>query len=303
MSAKHLEAAARYNVKIVNEPRKTYYVYRYSVGGVPFYVGVGTRWRYLGHLVRSHSVLMRRKLEKLRRDGTRFSIKVVLHTNDRDKANAHEIALIHKYGRLKDGGTLYNIALGGDGGDTIGGKKKYHNPRTGEQSVFVQGQQPKGWRKGALPESSTSGYVDYYNPETNEHRRVPPDERPPRGWIFGRPRMGNTGPIGRIIIHNSELKTNKWIHKDEPIPRGWARGRLPGTTTQNRTAYHDPVSGKKKYLLAGERPPKGWKRGIPPTTGKPVKIGNIRFESEQAAMAHFKLSRYRLRKRSDFKQL
>ena len=100
-----------------------FYVYRYNrADGTPYYVGKGTRSRaYSQH---NHMVKL----------PSRERIEIVAKDLTADEADAHEIALIKKYGR-KDLGTgcLCNLTDGGNGiqGHSPVTRKKMSDARSG----------------------------------------------------------------------------------------------------------------------------------------------------------------------------
>jgi hypothetical protein len=104
-----------------------YYIYELHdprVGQV-FYVGMGTGARAEKHFKyfddTDHS-FKSNVIRKIIQSGLVPIIKKVFFTNDRQLACTHERELIQHYGRRCDNsGILVNIALGGDGGDTVTG--------------------------------------------------------------------------------------------------------------------------------------------------------------------------------------
>lgn len=96
---------------------KAFYVYEYRdpLTGIPFYVGKGIGDRWKQHIGRTHNVIMRSKLEKLKVAGLEPCIIKVHEGLTEQDALDKEAVLISKYGRIIEGGSLCNFSLGGQG--------------------------------------------------------------------------------------------------------------------------------------------------------------------------------------------
>lgn len=96
---------------------KAFYVYEYRdpLTGVPFYVGKGIGDRWKQHLYRTHNVIMRSKLKRMKETGLEPTITKVFEGLTEQDALYRESELIHKYGRIIEGGSLCNLSLGGQG--------------------------------------------------------------------------------------------------------------------------------------------------------------------------------------------
>lgn len=284
-------------VELLGKPRRRYYLYVYSREGVPFYVGVGTTGtgRACAHLV-SAAQFMRRKIKSTLRKKIKITISIVKSSDSREVIQLEEKRYIAKY-RKEYPGELANITSGGDGGDTMQGRKKYINPKTGECKVFHEGKAPKGWTRGV--NHSMVGYVTYHNPNTLEGIRLPQGETPPKGFIKGG-RPIYSGPTGKIIYHHKTTKKLRYVRPSEKLTTDWIKGR-PNGSILGRTAYYCPKSLKKVYVEAGKVPPKGYVKGIHPTTGLKCKYKGRTYPSVQAAMRDHSITRGAVTQHSSFK--
>jgi hypothetical protein len=88
-------------------------VYIWYDNNQPFYVGIGGETR-LNHPKRNKWATNRRKKSEERGN---FRQEVIL-TASRKNCSEVEKLLIRTYGRVSEGGLLFNFTLGGDGGDT-----------------------------------------------------------------------------------------------------------------------------------------------------------------------------------------
>ena len=159
------------------------------------------------------------------------------------------------------------------------GKKKYYNPKTGEEKLLFD--QIEGWLPGSpkLSKSLTGIHKNkkyYYNPETMEVINIKENSTPPEGWVKGNPNAAtNTGVFGKVLSHcPSTGKTykgytvpegyalgdpNVWIHDGINskrfnvgffgIPEGWQMGRLGG---EKRSIAKKNNSEKKVMTPLGE---------------------------------------------------
>lgn len=103
---------------LLTEP--IYYVYMYrdprpEKFGTPVYIGMGKGERMYDHLNKSHSRAMRAFITKVTRMGLPVAPELVRTGLLQAEAFDLERELIAKYRRRKDGGTLLNLTLGGEG--------------------------------------------------------------------------------------------------------------------------------------------------------------------------------------------
>jgi hypothetical protein len=296
MSTRYKIAAESFNYQIIGKVTREFYVYTYMVHDTPFYVGVGKRGtlRCLHHfsLLDHGNKYFIRKLKKLRCAGTLITIKIIRCSDNRNTILDLERRLIYEYGQVNQGGILCNITDGGDGGDTYKGRKKFHNPETGETKAFYPGKQPKNWIRGGNPEKVQPTIV-CYDPNNNHVMKVFAHSKIPKGYCLGRPKGVKTGPTGKVIISNPKTQEYLWVLPNTSLPKGWIRGRSHKSSTQGRTAYYDPITKQKKYFINIVDVPNGWVKGIPPTTGKTVIVGTQKFSSVVDAARHFGLTRYK----------
>lgn len=108
------------------------YIIFHPVYGIPIYVGKGKGKRWLDHTKRSSNLLIKRLVAKYGLDLP--IVKIQQGLTDK-QAFASEIALIKTIGRIKDGGSLYNMTDGGDGvtGLSVESRKKMSEARLGRK--------------------------------------------------------------------------------------------------------------------------------------------------------------------------
>lgn len=128
------------------------------------------------------------------------------------------------------------------------------------------------------------GYRCYYNKETDEHLRLPPDIQPPFGFepgVRAFKKDGSNGNNGRYYWHHPETKQVKKFSNLDIIPEGWVKGN-PNADTSDRnglrgsTYYYNPITGEEKRQQTA---PPGWIKGrsiVWVTNGLQEKQINIR---------------------------
>jgi hypothetical protein len=97
-----------------------YYVYLLRDGGVPFYVGKGTKDRMYHHAwqarKKARNLPVHNKIRKMWREGRDIEYEIVSRTEDDSEAFAIERRLIAEIGRRDRGvGSLMNLTDGGEG--------------------------------------------------------------------------------------------------------------------------------------------------------------------------------------------
>lgn len=291
-----------YSVK--GEISKLFYVYKYIVEGKPIYIGMASNGtnRHLQHLLLNPTwtgQLFLRKLKSAIKKKQKIVIRIVYNTNKRRRAEDKEKELIAKYGRINSGGILYNIAAGGDGGDTYNGRIFYHNIECTKESAFVEGEQPKGWLLGRLPRSNGCWY---HNLQSGQQRRWVDPADVPTGWVRGyHPDKGNANPDVKGSLFYTHSVTGQRTRSKIPLKGKWKPGR--GTSSTDGTySIYDPKTNQRRFLKHGKPIPKGWVKGVPSThkgSSKSIQINGMDFISIEAACKHFKTTRYKLLKMKD----
>jgi hypothetical protein len=94
-----------------------YYVYRHVRldKNEPFYIGIGNHISYNIPYSRAYCSRRRNKIWKLITNKTQYKVEILLDNLTKEQAFKKEIEFISLYKRLKEGGTLSNLTLGGEG--------------------------------------------------------------------------------------------------------------------------------------------------------------------------------------------
>lgn len=258
-----------FRVKVVGKISKDYYVYQYEDAlGVPFYVGLGTRdgktytyqrcYQHLNNALKGHNSHLCRKLRKMRNNLADVIIKIIRSSSARSRMAELEQELILEYGQVSLGGTLCNVAHGGDGGKTVeNGSRKINNGHS--VRVLPPGKRlPTGWAYGDLPREHPR--VACYCPKTGRRTRVYSKDEVPRGYVLGTPKGAKSGPKGKQIWHDPKSQKMFWLTADES-KAGLVRGRSNQGSTSNRFAVYNETTGKTKFLRQGSTIPKGYRIG------------------------------------------
>ena len=123
-------------VEYWNEPAKGgHYVYLFRLNGKPAYVGKGTKDRLWDHeraaLHHRRKTRWQRVLAGAIRRGVQISVEVLSEGMSNAEANAYEVQLIARFGRLDlASGTLHNRTAGGDGLTREDAIRVFSNPKT-----------------------------------------------------------------------------------------------------------------------------------------------------------------------------
>jgi hypothetical protein len=252
--------------------------------------------RYLQHLSRKDDGLFARKLRKLKKRSAKVKIRIVANFDDRLDACREEVRLISLYGRLNDGGTLYNVASGGDGGNTYNGRRFYHDPVSMQEGLYQDGDQPDNWIRGRPSVAAiTLGKSNFYNVKTGKIKRLIDGRGLGKSWRKGLPPDKGYGPCGKKIYHDKSGKM-LWLHKDETPPKGFKPGRSNQGSTSGRQAYHDPKTRRAVFVEQGMKIPKGMIKGLPMREGHQIRIGDAIYSSYTQACKELNTSRFLLEK-------
>ena len=259
----------QFNVTVKGKISKDYYVYVYEdQAGVPFYVGIGSRngvsytyhrcYQHLNSARKGVTSHLCRKLRKMQRLSECIVIRIVRCSSQRQTVCELEKKLILEYGPVNEGGTLCNLADGGDGGTTVRpGSRKITDGKT--TRMLPRGARlPEGWVYGE-PERARPR-VACYCPKTGRRTRVYTTGEVPKGWILGAPSGVATGPRGKQIWHNPKSGKMFWLSETDP-KRGLVKGRSNKGSTAGRMAVYCAKTDRTRFIEKGEQIPRGFKLG------------------------------------------
>lgn len=225
-----------------------FYVYViFRPNGTPCYVGKGRGRRWLKSKAHTNNKHLQRIMEKAGQDLPR--VKVREHLTEKD-AFATETSLILALGRIKDGGCLANVVLGGGGvsglNHTADAKKRISDGLRGIVRSDQTRQKMSAAQKGRTVSDKTRRLLS----------------------------IAGTGSARHVVPHTEETKTklraSTLAHFDDPLAREAARRR-------HAAQFSDPErkENHRQAMRLWWANPDNRKRMSVIKKGKPMPIANL----------------------------
>ena len=233
----------------------------------PFYVGKGSKYRHLSHIMEAKRIIKDnksdswiqqnypnpikfRKIRKILLDNKEPIILKLITSITNEQANEYEIDLISKIGkRTEKIGPLTNMTNGGDGGNTTG-KRKWYNDGTKEK-LYIEDTQPYNFILGKLTNIGDNHPLRKKGGHDDKAKKLISQKN--KGRNIGKRHY--TNGINEGLFVEGQYPTDWWLGRSNIL-----KDKMKGIGNPHYGKKYFNNGSIEGHFFLGEQPP-NWKTG------------------------------------------